>query len=69
MRVDMNNIEQLRNELSEVFTQIKNEEISTPQARELANVAGKMIGTAKAQLEYYSLRKEKPSIKFLDSTE
>jgi hypothetical protein len=37
------------------------------EAGELANVAGKMINSAKVQLEYYALRKETPSIKFLES--
>jgi hypothetical protein len=35
------------------------------EAAELANLAGKMIGSAKVQVEYYALRKESPEIAFL----
>jgi XTP/dITP diphosphohydrolase len=34
----------------------------------LANLAGKMINSAKVQVEYYSIRNEAPVIKFLEST-
>jgi len=38
----------------------------TPQkAAEFANIAGKMINSAKVQIEYYALCKEKPEITFL----
>jgi hypothetical protein len=39
--------------------------IKPKEAGELANVAGKMINSAKVQLEYYALRKETPTIDFL----
>jgi hypothetical protein len=35
------------------------------EGKELANIAGKMISSAKVQVEYYALRKEAPSISFL----
>ena len=35
---------------------------------ELANIAGKMIGSAKVQVEYYVLRKESPRINFLEAS-
>ncbi len=38
------------------------------EAAELANLAGKMIGSAKVQVEYYVLRKESPRINFLEAT-
>jgi len=31
----------------------------------MANLAGKMINSAKVQLDYHALRKDTPSIKFL----
>jgi hypothetical protein len=40
-------------------------DIKPKEAGELANVAGKMINSAKVQLEYYALRKETPTIDFL----
>lgn len=61
----MKNVTQLRNELAEVFDQLNAGIIKPKEAGELANVAGKMINSAKVQLEYYALRKETPVIEFL----
>lgn len=65
----MKNANELRNNLSEVFEALKKGEISPKEAAELANIAGKMIGSAKVQVEYYALRKESPSIPFLNETQ
>jgi hypothetical protein len=62
----MKNVTQLRNELADVFDQLNAGLIKPKEAGELANVAGKMINSAKVQLEYYALRKEPPSIEFLN---
>jgi len=61
----MRNVRELRSELSAIFDQLKNGEIQAKDAAELANLAGKMINSAKVQVEYYSLRKETPNINFL----
>lgn len=61
----MKSVTVLRDELAEVFDQLKSGEIKPKEAGELANVAGKMINSAKVQLEYYALRKEVPNIPFL----
>ena len=63
----MNNCDELRKELAKTFAQLKAGEIKTSEAAELANLAGKMIGCAKVQVEYYALRKEAPTIEFLQS--
>jgi hypothetical protein len=63
----MKNVNELRENLSSIFQQLQNKSISTNEAAELANLAGKMIASAKVQLEYYSLRKESPVITFLKS--
>lgn len=63
----MNNCDELRKELSLTFERLKSGEIKPNEAAELANLAGKMIGSAKVQVEYYALRKESPCIKWLDS--
>ena len=63
----MKNAEALRTELASVFAQLRAGAIKPGEAAELANVAGKMISSAKVQIEYYALRKEAPSISFLDS--
>ena len=61
----MKNAEELRDELAQTFAQLKSGEIKPSEAAELANIAGKMIGSAKVQVEYYALRKESPEIGFL----
>ena len=61
----MNNCDELRKELAQTFAQLKAGEIKPSEAAELANLAGKMIGSAKVQVEYYALRKESPDIRFL----
>ena len=63
----MKNAEELRAELSQTFAQLKAGEIKPGEAAELANIAGKMIGSAKVQVEYYALRKESPRIEWLES--
>ena len=64
----MKNVEELRAHLSNVFTDLKTGGITHKDASELANLAGKMINSAKVQVEYYSIRNEAPVIKFLEST-
>lgn len=64
----MKNVEELRSELSKVFSGLRSGHIKAGEASELANLAGKMINSAKVQVEYYALRKESPSIEFLAST-
>ncbi len=63
----MNNCDELRKELAQTFAQLKAGEIKPSEAAELANLAGKMIGSAKVQVGYYALRKEHPRIEWLES--
>jgi len=63
----MKNVTELREQLSQVFTDLRNGAVKHSDAAELANLAGKMINSAKVQLEYYALIKETPSINFLKS--
>ena len=65
MGTSMNTASELRAELAQVFAQLKAGEIKPGEAAELANLAGKMIASAKVQVEYYALRKESPEIGFL----
>lgn len=62
----MENATQLRDELAVVFDELRSGAIKPKDARELANVAGKIINSAKVQLEYHALRKTTPDIPFLD---
>ena len=63
----MKNCDELRAELAKTFEKLKAGEIKPNEAAELANIAGKMIGSAKVQVEYYALRKESPRITWLES--
>lgn len=65
----MKNVTELRDQLSQVFTDLRGGEIKHTDAAELANIAGKMINSAKVQLDYYALRKETPVIDFLKAEE
>jgi hypothetical protein len=62
----MKNANDLRGELASVFEELRSGAIKAQDAAELANVAGKMIASAKVQVEYYALRKEMPTIAFLN---
>ena len=48
----MENAKQLRTELSELFNNLKNGDVDHNTAKELNNTAGKMINSAKVQLDY-----------------
>ena len=65
----MKNMNNLRDRLSAVFAGLENGSIKPSEAAELSNVAGKMINSAKVQIEYYALRKEQPIITFLESSD
>ncbi|WP_448125095.1 hypothetical protein [Pseudomonas veronii] len=52
--------------MSEVFRQLQSGEIRAKDASELANLGGKMINSAKVQVEYFALRKEAPRITWLE---
>ena len=53
-------------ELSAIFAGLRDGSVKSGDAAELANLAGKMINSAKAQVEYHALRKETPVISFLE---
>ena len=63
----MKNVDELRGQLADVFAQLRAGTIKPGEAAELANLAGKMIGSAKVQVEYYALRKEAPRIDWLET--
>jgi hypothetical protein len=65
----MKNVNELREQLSAVFADLRGGAIKHTDAAELANIAGKMINSAKIQLDYYALRKQAPTIPFLDVEE
>jgi|TARA_R110000744_G_scaffold173945_2_gene292685 hypothetical protein len=61
----MKNITELREDLSEVFTGLRNGSVDPKVAKEINNAAGKIIHTVKVQLEYASLTKIKPRIPYI----
>ncbi|QHD05498.1 hypothetical protein [Pseudomonas sp. R76] len=62
----MKNAEELRKNLADVFRQLQAGELKPAEAAELANLGGKMINSAKVQVEYFALRKEAPKIAWLE---
>lgn len=48
----VNNNTSLRNDLLDVYNQMRLGKIGLRQAKEVANVAGKVVSSAKAQLDY-----------------
>jgi hypothetical protein len=61
----MQNIKELRNSLAENYELMKKREMSLKLGKELANTAGKLLGTLKVELEYNKLTDTKPDIDFL----
>jgi len=54
------NMNELRTKLSSVMDRVEKDKAFIPQAMEINNAAGKLIGTVRTELEYYKLRREKP---------
>lgn len=63
----MKNINEVRDELSKVFEELKSGQLKSADAKELNNCAGKIINSLKVELEYSALRKEQPNIEFLNT--
>lgn len=63
------NILSLRDDLITVYNGLRNNEIAVKEAKEFANISGKILGSAKLQLEYNAYMKNERAIKFLDSSE
>ncbi len=61
----MKNCEELRDSLSLVFADLRAGKIKPADAAQFANLAGKLISSAKVQIEYYTMRRETPAIEFL----
>ena len=60
-------IEELRDELLDVFENLRTGKMEIGDAKEINNTAGKVIASVKVQLEYALLRRESPSLPFLKS--
>lgn len=64
-----NNIAELRKELTSIFQELRAGTLAAKDAKEMNNAAGKIIGTCKVQIEYATLREDKPRIEFLEVTQ
>lgn len=62
------NITELREQLIDAFGWVKADARRANQVKEMANTAGKVLGTIKCQIEYAMLRGEEPDIPFLGTT-
>lgn len=56
----------LRNAMLEVFNDLKKGKIGIRESKERANVAGKILSSAKLQLEYNAYTKSDAKIDFLE---
>lgn len=62
------NITELRDQLLDAFDWVKGDPRRANQVKEMANAAGKVLGTVKCQLEYAMLKGEEPDIPFIGKT-
>jgi len=62
------NINELRDDLLDLYESVKQDPKRANQAKEMANTAGKVLASLKLQLEYSMLRNEEPEIPFLGPT-
>ena len=66
----MKNVKELRDDLISIYQDLKSGRIGMSEAKELANVSGKIISTAKTQMEYNKMTgNNNGKIKFLESSE
>jgi hypothetical protein len=61
----MKNVNELREFMSSALKDLRAGDLEHKAAAQLANMAGKMITSAKVQIEYHALRKVSPNISFL----
>lgn len=63
----ISNIKDLRNDLVEVYSSLRKGEISVKDAKEIANAAGKIIASAKVELQYNAMMEKAKEIEFLET--
>jgi len=62
----MTNNTTLREDLIAVYNELRSGDIGISEAKELANVSGKVLSSAKSQLEYQKYAGKKEAIKFFE---
>lgn len=66
---EIKNVVDLRVDLLDIYGKLRNGEIGIREAKETANVAGKVLSSAKLQLEYNTHTKSDAKIPFLEVNE
>jgi hypothetical protein len=64
--VNIKNISELTQDLTRNYGKLVKGQLTEKRAKEISNLAGKIINSAKAQLDYNSYMKYKREIPFLD---
>ncbi|MCZ2339243.1 MAG: hypothetical protein LC127_13840 [Chitinophagales bacterium] len=62
----MNNVKELRDELINSFNDLKSGKIKAKDAKELTNISGKILMSAKIELDYNKYLDRKEVIDFLE---
>lgn len=66
---EINNIQDLTNDLVKNYKNLCDGSLEPKMAKEISNMAGKIIGSAKVNLEYNKLMDKKTKIPFLEVNE
>jgi len=61
----IDNVTELRNDLLEVYQGLRDKNVSTAEAKEASNTAGKILSSCKVQMEYAKMKGEVPNIPFI----
>lgn len=65
----MDNIKDLRHELIDAFNEIKSGSMDHKKAKDIMNVAGKIMTSTKLEMDYARLIKETRTIEFMEYEE
>ena len=60
------NVEELRNDLLKVYDQLRTGKLGINEAKQAANISGKVLSSAKSQMEYNKLIQSKERIPFFE---
>lgn len=69
MQGKIKNISDLIKDLSEAYEQLREKQISFPEAKQIANLGGKLIKAASVQLKYNQYMQDFEPIDFLETKE
>lgn len=67
IETEIESVTDLRNDMLNVYKSLRDGEIGLREAKERSNAAGKILSSAKLQLEYNAYTKSDAKIPFLES--